>query len=67
MIRVPGYLSSVSDQTYQSRALEPFLARRARWNQGCWSEVWLITSSVITRSPRLCASAMKRRASARVP
>ena len=27
-------------------------AWRARWNQGCWSEVWLITSSVMTRMPR---------------
>ena len=23
-------------------------ARRARWNQGCWSEVWLMTSSIMT-------------------
>ena len=42
-------------------------ASRARWNQGCWSEVWLITSSVMTRMPRLCASAMKRFTSASVP
>ena len=26
--------------------------RRARWNHGCWSEVWFSTSSVITRMPR---------------
>ena len=46
---------------HRSRApAEPGLARRARWNQGCWSEVWLITSSVMTRMPRACAAAMKR-------
>ena len=27
-----------------------------RWNHGCWSEVWLSTSSVMTRRPRACAS-----------
>ncbi len=26
-------------------------ALRACWNQGCWSEVWLMTSSVMTRRP----------------
>ena len=59
MIRVSGHFSSVSDHTYQSRAADPGLARRARWNQGCWSEVWLITSSVMTRMPRRCASFTK--------
>ncbi len=33
--------------------------RRARWNQGCWSEVWLRTSSVMTRRPRRWASSRK--------
>ena len=31
-------------------------ARRAALNHGCWSEVWLTTSSVNTRRPRSCAS-----------
>ena len=31
--------SGVSLQTYQSRQGLPGLARRARWNQACWSEV----------------------------
>ena len=59
MIRVSGYFWSVSDQTYMSRAAEPGRARRAFWNHGCWSEVWLMTSSVMTRRPRRCASATK--------
>ena len=37
----------------------PAGARRARWNHGCWSEVWLRTSSVMTRRPRACASRRK--------
>ena len=48
----------------RSRAsASPAGAWRARWNQGCWSEVWLMTSSVMTRSPRACASRTKRRTS----
>src|SRR5690606_22451617 len=31
----------------------------ALWNQGCWSEVWLITSSVIILRPLRCASLIK--------
>ena len=42
MIRVSGYFWSVSLQTYQLRALESRSLRRARLNQACWSEVWLI-------------------------
>ena len=56
MIRVPWYFWSVSLQTYQLRALDFGSLRRARLNQSCWSEVWLMTSSVMTRSPRLLAS-----------
>ena len=37
--------------------------RLARLNQVCWSEVWLTTSSVITRRSRRLASCMKRRKS----
>ena len=46
----------MSLQTYQLRASVPGRLRRARLNQGCWSEVWLITSSVMTRRPRRLAS-----------
>ena len=67
MIRVPWYFWSVSLQTYQLRALEPGGLRRARLNQLCWSEVWLTTSSVMTRRPRFCASWMKRLKSFIVP
>ena len=42
-------------------------ARRARRNQACWSEVWLTTSSVITRSPRAWASRRNSLKSASVP
>ena len=52
MMRVSGYFWSVSLQTYQLRASVPGRLRRARLNQGCWSEVWLMTSSVMTRRPR---------------
>src|SRR6185369_2742010 len=59
MMRVPLYLSSLSLHTYQLRFSEPGGAVRAAWNQGCWSEVWLITSSVMTLRPRRCASFTK--------
>ena len=67
MMRVPAYFWSLSLQTYQSRALESGGLRLARLNQGCWSEVWLTTSSVITRSSRRLASCMKRRKSRMLP
>ena len=67
MIRVPWYFWSVSLQTYQLRALEFGSLRRARLNQSCWSEVWLMTSSVMTRRPRFLASWMKRLKSFIVP
>ena len=67
MMRVPRYFWSVSLQTYQFRALESGGLRRARLNQSCWSEVWLTTSSVMTRRPRRFASVMKRRKSYIVP
>ena len=46
---------------------DPAGARRARWNQGCWSDVWLMTSSVMTFRPRLWASRTKVRKSRREP
>ena len=67
MMRVSRYFWSLSLQTYQSRALEPLALRLARLNQGCWSEVWLMTSSVMTRRPSRFASCMKRRKSFIVP
>ena len=57
---------SVSDQTYQSRYGESGLDR-ALWNQGCSSEVWLTTRSIITRRPRLPAWCTSSAKSPRVP
>ena len=51
----------------ESRSGDPFAAVRARWNHGCWSEVWLMTSSVITRSPRACAASRKAITSSNEP
>ena len=46
-------------------------ARRGRcataWNHGCWSLVWFMTKSMITRMPRLCASSRKSWKSSTVP
>ena len=41
--------------------------RRADWNQGCWSEVWFMTISVMTRRPRRCASTTNVSKSTSVP
>jgi hypothetical protein len=67
MMRVPAYFSSriaphveVAPDGAAGRA-------RARWNHACWSEVWLTTSSVITRMPSSCAAFMKARKSRSVP
>ena len=44
------------------------LARRATaWNHACWSLVWFITRSRITRMPRACASRTSRSKSASRP
>ncbi len=67
MMRVPWYCLSSSDQTYQARSGEPRGALRARWNQGCWSLVWLTTSSAMTRMPRACAAATSCSTSSSVP
>ena len=67
-MRVPAYFCIVVGPDVDNCApAEPGFAARARWNQGCWSEVWLMTSSVMTRRPRSCASRMKRLTSASVP
>ena len=63
----------LTDETYYWRGawnyvrLDPGGACRAAWNQGCWSEVWLITSSVTTRMPRSWASRTNWRNCLRVP
>ena len=57
MMRASRYFWSVSDHTYQSRLGDP--GWRASWNQGCWSEVWFITMSAITRRPRAWAASRK--------
>src|SRR5207245_6379921 len=50
-----------------SRAAEPGPAASASRNQGCAAEQWLGTTSMMTRSPSACASAMSASASASVP
>src|ERR687891_601980 len=55
MIRASAYVWSVSLHTYQSR-LGFLRDDRASTNHGCWSLVWLTTSSVMTRRPRRCAA-----------
>ena len=67
MMRASWYFWLVSLQTYMSRIGLPGRALRAFWNHGCWSEVWLQTSSLITRMPRLCASEMNWRTSGSLP
>jgi maltose alpha-D-glucosyltransferase/alpha-amylase len=42
-------------------------AAHARWNQGCWSEVWLMTSSTITCMLRSWAAARNSLKSSSVP
>ena len=58
--RVAVALRACRSRRRSRAAADPGGARRARWNQGCWSEVWLSTSSVMTRRPRRWASRMKR-------
>ena len=41
---------SSSPHTYQS-AFGLVRSWRLSWNHGCWSEVWFITMSAITRMP----------------
>ena len=41
--------------------------RRARWNHGCWSEVWFMTRSVTIRMPRAWACETSSMNSGRVP
>jgi hypothetical protein len=66
MIRASAYFLSSSDHTYQSaRGLSRLW--RDSWNQGCWSDVWLTTRSVMMRMPRRWASSMSRTASPSFP
>jgi hypothetical protein len=60
---MPSYRSegSFADHTYQSRYGESGEEQAAR-NQGCSSDVWLSTRSIITRMPRFsawCSSSAK--------
>src|SRR3954466_1031599 len=66
MIRASSYLCTVSDQTYQSRFGESGLERDS-WNHGWSEEVWFMTRSAMTRSPRWCAAEMNSLTSAIVP
>ena len=51
----------------RSRSGEPGPAASAAWNQGCWSETWFGTTSMIVRIPSARASAISASASARSP
>ena len=66
----PGFLVAlgvVAPDVEVARGRCPGETRRARWNQGCWSDVWFRTSSVMTLRPRECASRRNRLKSRRVP
>ena len=52
-----------SRKKYRARSGDPGGAASAARNHGCWSEVWLATTSTITRMPR----AWTRRATRRRP
>ncbi len=61
MMRVPAIaVAGVAPDVVSLARAMPGGARRARWNQGCWSEVWLMTSSVMTRSAALVRGIQKR-------
>ncbi len=66
MIRASPQRWSSSFQTYQS-AFGLVRSWRLSWNHGCWSDVWFITMSAMTRMPRLWASSMSTTASPIVP
>jgi hypothetical protein len=53
--RASDQRSGSSPHTYQS-ALGLVRSWRDSTNQGCWSDVWFMTMSAITRMPRLWAS-----------
>ena len=51
----------------RSRSAEPGPAASAAWNQGCWSEPWFGTMSMMILMPSACASPISASASASVP
>ena len=66
MIRASSYGATVSDQTYQSRLGLSGLDRDS-WNHGWSLDVWFMTRSAMTRSPRWCAASMNSRTSSMSP
>ena len=66
MTRASLHRSGSSPHTYQS-ALGLVRSWRDSWNQGCWSEVWFITMSAMTRMPRRCASSRNAATSSTLP
>jgi hypothetical protein len=66
MTRASLQRSLSSPHTYQS-ARGFVRSRRDSWNQGCWSDVWFITRSAITRMPRSWAPSMNAAQSSRLP
>ena len=57
---------SSSPHTYQS-PYGPSGSVRLAWNHGLSADVWFMTRSAITRSPRWCAWSMKYLKSSIVP
>ena len=51
----------------RSRRTGPSGSLRLAWNHGCWSEVWFMTKSMITRMPRSCAASTSSTKSPMVP
>ncbi len=61
-----AFAGFVFDHTYQSRYFDDG-SRRACWNHGCWSDVWLTTRSISTRMPRDAAACVNSTKSPSVP
>ena len=66
MTRASPQRSLSSLHTYQS-ALGLVRSLRDSWNQGCWSDVWFMTMSAMTRMPRLWDSSRKWATSSTLP
>ncbi len=66
MIRASPQRVSSSPQTYQS-PYGPVGSVRLSWNHGWSEDVWFMTRSAITRSPRWWACSMKNLKSSIVP
>ena len=64
---VMNHTSSDHPWFQESRSGDPGGALRARWNHGWSLDVWFMTKSAMTRSPRWCAASMNSRTSSMFP